>query len=125
MQTLTLIILFSVSAAVLFAIFYFKPDLPKKVWGYIAAGVIAMAGFFFLVGRRKTTTPEDPELRKKEDKLREDLRIVHEEAEEKIREAAEKEEEVRKEVEDIKRIEDEEERLKLLASLFNRTRRSK
>lgn len=84
-----------------------------------------MAGFFFLVGRRKTTTPEDPELRKKEDKLREDLRIVHEEAEEKIREAAEKEEEVRKEVEDIKRIEDEEERLKLLASLFNRTRRSK
>jgi len=115
--------MFCVAALVLLLLHKFKPDLSKKVWGYVVAAIVTVSGVFFLFGRRKKEAPTDDKIRRKEEKLREDLQRVHEEAEEEIRQAAEKEEEVKKELEAIQEIDDEELRLSRLADLFNRTRR--
>lgn len=123
MEQLYIILICVLVAAGLLLLVVLKPDLAKKYWGYIAAGVAVVAGLVFAVSQRKRPAAPDPEMQKKEQILQEDLKEVHEEAELVIREAQTREAEIHAEVEEIQQIDDKEERLKRLSDLFNRTRR--
>tara|TARA_R100000656_G_scaffold104176_1_gene76060 strand:- start:93828 stop:94232 length:405 start_codon:yes stop_codon:yes gene_type:complete len=119
---LTVGILLGVLALVLVFVFT-KPELAKKYALWLIGGVVAVFGAVFLFRRRGSTHVDTDPLKKQEEKLREDLAEIHEEAEKEIREAAEKEEEVKEELEEIQQIDEDEERLRRLSELFNRTRR--
>lgn len=123
MEQFYIILICVLVAAGLLLLLVLKPDLAKKYWGYIAAGVAVVAGLVFALAQRKRPAAPDPEMQEKEQVLQEDLKEVHEEAETVIREAQTREAEVHAEVEEIKQIDDKEERLKRLSDLFNRTRR--
>lgn len=124
METFYLILIGVLAVGVLLLLVWLKPDLAKKYWAYIAAGVTAVGGLVFLLAQRKRPAPgPDPEMQHKEDQLKEDLAKVHEEAEQKIEAARLDEVEVQREVAEIQKIPEEQERLNRLADLFNRTRR--
>lgn len=125
MEQFYLILVCGLVAAGLLALFILKPNIAKKYWGYVVAAAAAIGGIVFVLAQRKSPAAPDPVMAEKEKKLQEDLKKVHEEAEAAIQEAREKEQEVHNEVEEIKQIDDEKERLRRLASLFNRTRRSR
>ena len=123
MEQIYLIVISVLIVAGLLLLFVLKPDLLKKYWGYIALSVAAVGGVIFFLTQRKGQIRTDPEMEKKEKRLQEDLKRVHEEAEAQVQEARVQEIEVHQEVEEIKKIDDDEERLRRLADLFNRTRR--
>jgi len=124
METFYLILIGLLAVGVLLLLLWLKPDLAKKYWAYIAAGVVAVGGLVFALTQRKRPAPTpDPEMAEKEDQLRADLAKVHEEAEQQITQARQEESEVQAEVTEIQGISDEQERLKRLADLFNKTRR--
>ena len=126
MDTVYLIVISLLAAGSLVLLVWLKPDLAKKYWGYLIAGVAALAGLIVLVSQRKQkpTTP-DAVTQKKEEQLRVDLGKVHAEAEAEIAVARTAEVAVQQEVEEITDIQSEEERLKRLSDLFNRTRRKR
>lgn len=123
MEQFYLILIAALTVGGLLLLFVLKPDLAKKYWAYIAGAVAAIGGAVFLFSQRKGPAQPDPVMEEKEQKLQEDLKKVHEEAEAEIQQARAKEQEVHNEVEEIKQIDNEEERLRRLADLFNRTRR--
>lgn len=123
MDSFYLILIAVLLCGVLVLLAFLKPEWAKKYAGYVVLGVAALGGLVALFTQRKTPAPPDPEIKEKEDKLKQDLAEVHEEAEEQIREAEQKHEEVKVEVAEIQQIDDKEERLRRLSDLFNRTRR--
>lgn len=101
-----------------------KPEWGRKYYIQLSAGLAALVGTVFFLGKiKKGSLRLDPEIQEKEAKLKKDLAKVHKEAEATISEAAKKEDAIKQEVETIRVISDDEERLKRLAELFNKTRR--
>lgn len=123
METVYILLISVLFAVLLFLFIWLKPDLAKKYWAYILGGISAVAALIVLVTQKKHAPPSpDPELKEKEDQLKEDLSEVHNRAESEIEVAREAEATVQAEVEAITHVSDEKERLKRLSDLFNRTR---
>lgn len=123
METIYILLLSVLVAVLLFLFIWLKPDLAKKYWAYILGGLSAVVALVILLAQKKQPPlSPDPEMKEKEDQLEEDLSEVHKRAEAEIAGAKESEEIVLTEVEDITKVADEEERLKRLSDLFNRTR---
>ena len=123
MSTLYLVVFFALLVAVLVLLLKFKRDLLTKYWKYIAGAGVGLFTIVFVAGKLKKSPKADPKGDKKEEKLDRELEEIKEDADKEVAEAVRKEEKVKEELNDIKEISDEEERLKKLSDLFNKTRR--
>jgi len=123
MSTLYLIVFFSLAVAVLLLMLKFRRDLLYRYWKYITGAGISLVAIVFVAGKLKKSPKTDPKGDKKKEELDQGLEAIEKEANKEIEEATAKEEEVKTELSAIKEISDEEERLRQLSDLFNKTRR--
>lgn len=123
MTTIYLLLILGLLVISLILVIKFRPALFKRYWKYglgILAGVFSLV---FVFGKLVKRDNPDKKGDKKRDKLDDNLEKVNKESAQEIAKAVEKEDKVREEVARIKEIPEEEERLKQLADLFNKTRR--
>jgi hypothetical protein len=104
-----------------------KPETLAKYWKYIAGAVgflVGILGIAWLAGTltKKGGPAGDPEIEKKEKKLREELGVSRKEMEDELKKAREEEEDVSEQLDEIDKIDDEAERLQRLADLWNKRR---
>lgn len=125
MDTVYLVVICTLLVGVVVLLALFKREWLVKGWKYIAGAAAALVALFFLFGRRKSVidVAVHEEIKQKREELQAQLDEVKQAGHVEVEQAKKQEQEILQELSSIDKLADEEEKLRRLQDLFNKTRR--